>query len=90
MLSNDVIKEIRKYAIKNAIDYGKAQTANVLGKASKICSKGQINELKSEVERIVKEVNSLSKTQLEKEYKNYEKEFEVQYEKSEKLPQNQE
>jgi glutamyl-tRNA synthetase len=80
-LSKEIVKNIRKYAIKNAIDYGKAQPANVIGKAIRSVPKEQIPELKSEVEKIVNEVNSLSKTQLEKEYKTYEKEFDAQYEK---------
>ena len=40
-----------------------------------------MGELKSEIERTVNEVNSLSKEDLEREYKIYENEFDEQYEK---------
>ena len=87
-LPNETIKSIRKYAIKNAIDYGKAQTPNVLGKVIRSVPKEQIGELKLEVEKIIKEVNFLSKPQLEKEYKKYEDEFDAQYERKLRRHQN--
>lgn len=82
MLTKETIKEIKKYAIKNAMDYGKARAENVIGKAIKTAPKENIVELKAEVESIVKEINSLSSADLEKAYAPYEKEFEQKYEKT--------
>ena len=74
---------IRKYSIKNALDYGKANSSSVLGKVlSKIkMQKKELQGLKKEVENIVNEVNKLSKEDLKKEYGKYEAEFEEEYEK---------
>lgn len=80
-LPEEVLKNIRKYAIKNAIDYGRALPGNVLGRVARSVDKSQMAELKSEVDRAVKEVNKLSKPSLEKEYKPYDEEFKEQYEK---------
>ncbi|HIH50615.1 MAG: glutamate--tRNA ligase [Candidatus Micrarchaeaceae archaeon] len=80
-IPNDTIKLIRKYAVKNAIDYGKAKAANVLGKVASGTPKEQLGELRAEIDRTVDEVNSLSKEELLKEYKPYEGEFEEQHER---------
>ena len=40
MLEKDMIKNIRKYAIKNAMDYGKARTENVLGRVVRSAQRG--------------------------------------------------
>lgn len=72
---------IRKYAIKNAIDYGKASAGSVLGKAlSQIPdAKTKIDEIKIEVEQIVNEVNALPKENLQSEYKKHQEEFAEEY-----------
>jgi glutamyl-tRNA synthetase len=72
---------IRKYAIKNAMDYGKAQAGNVLGKVARSVPKGEVDALKALVNEVVKEVNSLPKGELLKEYEAYEDEFIAQYER---------
>jgi glutamyl-tRNA synthetase len=81
MLSKETTNNIRKYAIKNAIDYGKAKAENVISKVIRSVPKNDIPKLKSEVERTVREINSLSKANLGKEYTIYEKEFDEKYEK---------
>ncbi len=67
---------IRKYAIKNAIDYGKADVGSVLGKVIPNAKGTSVPEIKKEVEGIIKEINKMKKSELEKEYKPFEKEFE--------------
>lgn len=80
-IAKETIKEIRKHAIKNAIDYGSARADNVIGRVIRSIPKEDVEELKSAIEKIVNEVNSLSKDQLKKEYEPYKKEFEEKYEK---------
>ncbi|HUC39181.1 MAG TPA: glutamate--tRNA ligase [Candidatus Acidoferrum sp.] len=67
---------VRKYAIKNAIDYGKADPGSVLGKIIPQAKGIPVPEIRAEVERVVKEVNKLGNAQLEKEYAPYSDEFE--------------
>ncbi len=65
---------IRKYAVKNAIDFGKAETKAVLGKvlADSPELRGRVAELIPLIEKIVEEVNDASKGELEGEIKKYE------------------
>lgn len=80
---DDSAKEvIRKYAIKNAMDYGKASEASVLGKAlSRIPgAKSVLGEIRSEVSKAVDEVNGLAAAELEREYARYRTEFEAERE----------
>ncbi|MDE1870950.1 MAG: glutamate--tRNA ligase [Candidatus Micrarchaeota archaeon] len=79
-LKKEIISELRKYAIKNAMDYGKARVENVLAKVARSVPKESVNELKLEAKRVVDEINSLSKEELGREYSAYEAEFERQYE----------
>ena len=72
----DVAALIRKYAIKNAIDYGKADVGSVLGKVIPQAKGTPVPELKKEVEAVVKEVNKMKKAELEKAYEPFEEEFE--------------
>ncbi|MCL5430216.1 MAG: glutamate--tRNA ligase [Candidatus Marsarchaeota archaeon] len=67
---------IRKFALKNAIDYGKADMGSVLGKVIPQAKGMPVPELKKEVESIIREVNKMKRPELEKEYKPFEKEFE--------------
>ncbi len=81
---------IRKQAIKNAIDYGKAREGNIIGKvlAEFPDLKSDMKWLNTNIAAAVREVNGMSKEELEKEYKKYEKEFEeaqkIKVEKSSK------
>ena len=76
MAGKDVAALIRKYAIKNAIDYGKADVGSVLGKVIPQAKGTPVPELKREVEAVVKEVNGLKKAELEEAYRPFEREFE--------------
>jgi glutamyl-tRNA synthetase len=67
--------QIRKYAVKNAHDYGKAQPGPIIGKIMALPN-ADIKEARAEAERAVRWVNSLSKAELEKEYSEYSREFE--------------
>ncbi len=73
---------VRKFAIKNAIDYGKADIGSVLGKVIPQSKGIPIPDLKKEVEAVIKEVNKMKKDALEKEYKPFEKEFEKKAEET--------
>lgn len=68
---------IRKHAIKNAMDYGKADQNSVINKVIVEARKQGIpvGELKNEVSSIVDEVNSMKKGELEKAYESYSEEF---------------
>ncbi|MGC8495946.1 MAG: glutamate--tRNA ligase [Candidatus Micrarchaeia archaeon] len=70
---------IRKYAIKNAIDYGKASVSSVLGKViSKLGNdeKGNIQDIKAKVMIVVEQVNKEPRSKIEQEYQAYKDEFE--------------
>ena len=67
---------IRKYAIKNAIDYGKAKLENVIGKAIKDLPGIPVPEIKIEVQATVNEVNKMSAAELEREYAPFKEGFE--------------
>lgn len=64
---------IRKYAVENALNYGKAQSKSVMGKvlAEEPDAKKDMSKLQKEVGRIVGEVNKLSKGQLEDAFSKY-------------------
>ncbi len=68
----------RKYAIKNAADFGKASSKNVMAKVMQE-AKGSgvaITEISSIVEQEVTTVNAMGKESISKEYSLFEKEFE--------------
>ncbi|MDE1767818.1 MAG: glutamate--tRNA ligase [Candidatus Micrarchaeota archaeon] len=79
-LDNETRLIIRKYAIKNAIDYGKANEGSVLNKAISLNPdlKSDIKSLAQEVGKEVTKVNSMQKSELEQEYRNYAEEFDKQ------------
>ncbi|MFH1285473.1 MAG: glutamate--tRNA ligase [Candidatus Micrarchaeota archaeon] len=65
---------IRKHALKNAFDYGKAQAGGVVGKviAEHPEAKGNMKEVMAKISQIVGEVNSLAREQIEKELEKFE------------------
>ncbi|MGC8669928.1 MAG: glutamate--tRNA ligase [Candidatus Micrarchaeia archaeon] len=78
MINQDIKDIIFKYAIKNAVDYGKASSSSVLGKVLsklKASDKSSVQELKAEVEAIVDTVNKLPSEKVAIEYSKFEKEF---------------
>ena len=80
-------KMARKYALKNAIDYGKAKESVVVNKILSIEPglKTNIKKLYKIAGEVCGEVNSLSKEELEKEYSQYAEEFKnIDLEKAEK------
>ncbi len=81
-LDKQTIDLIKKYAIKNAIDYGKADVGSVLGKIIPNAKGVPIPELRKEVEAVIKSVNKMKKSELEKEYAPFVKEFEKKAEET--------
>ncbi len=77
-INSEVIGAIRKYALKNAVDYGKAHEGAVLNKVISLYPehKSDIKLLAREVAKIVAEVNSLEKGAMQSEYSKYASEFE--------------
>jgi len=79
----DAREIIRKLAIKNAIDYGKADYKAVLGKAiAKVPgAKENMQELSKIVNEIVSEINALPREKIVEEYNKYSEEFEQEEKK---------
>jgi len=73
MAEIDVSEVIRKYAIENALSYGTAQPKNVLGKvlAEMPEKRKDTKNVMKEIEKIVKDVNKLSKAQVEEAFATY-------------------
>ncbi len=84
MLSKKAEFEIRKIAIKNALDYGSARKEKVIGKviASFPELKAELNELSNVVAAIIAQVNSTPRDALGRAAEAYADEFEA--EKAEK------
>ncbi len=76
-LGSDVKAAIRKYAIKNAMDYGKASEGAVMSKVISLFpgSKSDMGLLRSEVKSEVDKVNSMARNAIEEEYSAYSDEF---------------
>ncbi|MDE1761845.1 MAG: glutamate--tRNA ligase [Candidatus Micrarchaeota archaeon] len=86
MVSEEILSAIRKYAIKNAIEYGKANDKSVLGKILSQFpdAKSDMRQLNSEIAKIVAEVNSMGKADLEAGFSQHKEEFsEAQKKKAE-------
>jgi len=69
----EISEIIRRYAVENALNYGKAQPKNVLGKvlAEDLNLRKKTHEVIPEVNKVVKEVNKLGKAALEREFATY-------------------
>lgn len=67
---------IKKYAIKNAVDYGKAETGSVLGKIISLSIGIKVPELRKAVDEEVSRINRMDRQELEDEYKPFAAEFE--------------
>jgi glutamyl-tRNA synthetase len=83
----DTRKIARKYALKNAIDYGKAKESVVVNKLLSIDPglKSEIKALYKVAMGVCTEVNALSRGELEAEYSQYSEEFKsLDLEKAEK------
>ncbi len=74
MSEEEVIKSARKFAVKNALDYGKARPDNVINKLFvevKSAKELGISRIKEIVEEVVGEVNAMPVDQLRKEAESY-------------------
>jgi glutamyl-tRNA synthetase len=73
---------IRKLAVKNAFDYGSARENPILAKvlSREPGLKAEMKSLRTEIERIVAEVNALPRPDLEREYGSHAAEFESEQE----------
>jgi glutamyl-tRNA synthetase len=73
MPNTDISSIIRKYALKNALDYGKADVNAVVGKAMGGSPelRQRAAEVKEAAESVVSEVNGMEKADIEKELSNY-------------------
>ncbi|MEM3499802.1 MAG: glutamate--tRNA ligase family protein, partial [Candidatus Bilamarchaeaceae archaeon] len=71
---DQLLEIIRKHALKNAFDYGKANTANVVGKvvAEFPEAKKDMKKTMKLISDVINEVNSLSKEAIEEQMKKYE------------------
>jgi glutamyl-tRNA synthetase len=79
--------EIKAYALKNAIEYGKADTGRILPKLFQHgLEKDKIKDIMPEITNIVKEINKLKKEQIEKEYSKFKKFVKEREEKEKTLP----
>ncbi len=78
---------IRKHALKNALEFGKANSKAVLGKvlAEKPELRDRVRELLPLVEQVVAEVNALGREEIEREISGYS--FEVKRERRRELPE---
>lgn len=71
----DFTKEIRAYALKNAIEHeGKAVVGAVLsGLFSKGLKKGEVKKIMPKTQAVLKEINSMSLEEQKKDFERYEK-----------------
>ncbi len=78
MLNEEIKAAVRKYAVKNALDYGKADEKAVMNKViSKLgVPRGEIGELAALSKEIVERVNNADRSALEREFEDYRKDFE--------------
>lgn len=84
----DFSKEIRAYALRNAIEFGKADAGKILPKLFQHgLDKKDIKKVMLDVVKIVKEINSLKKEEREEEFSKVEKVVKVREEKGHELPE---
>jgi len=84
----DFSKEIRAYALKNALEFGKADASKVLPKLFQHgLEKKDIGAVMKDVKKIVDEVNSLKKEALGKEFELWKEYIKERVEKERELPE---
>lgn len=78
MFEKRILDSIRKHAIKNALDYGKATPSAVMGRILSEFpeTKKDMIQLNKQIVQILEEVNSTPKTDLEKEFEAHKEDFE--------------
>ncbi len=84
----ELTNEIRAYALKNAIEFGKTDSSKILPKLFQHgLQKSEIKSVISQINNIVNEVNSMSQKERENEYKKFSKYVIVREEKEKELPE---
>jgi len=84
----DFSKEIKAYALKNALEFGKADASKVLPKLFQHgLEKKDIGIVMKEIKKIVDEINSLKKEELEKEFELWKEYVKERVEKERELPE---
>ena len=80
----DFSKEIRAYALKNALEFGKTDAGKIIPKLFQHgLEKKEIGKIMPEVQKIAKEVNALGKEEKESELEKYSK-FVIEHTREEK------
>ncbi|MDO8564078.1 MAG: glutamate--tRNA ligase [Nanoarchaeota archaeon] len=84
----DFSNEIRAYALKNAVEFGKADAGRILPKLFQHgLDKKDIKNIMPEIEKIAKQINKLKPGEREKELENYKKYAKEREEKEKDLPE---
>lgn len=84
----DFSNEIKAYALKNAIEFGKVDAVRILPKLFQHgLDKKNIQKVMPEIQKICKEVNALKQNAREKEFEKYEKYVKEKEEKEKDLPE---
>lgn len=84
----DLDNEINAYALKNALDYEKADVGKILPKLFQHgLDKKDIGKIMPKIAEIVKKINSLSKEEKEKEFEKYKKYLVEKEEKEKDIPE---
>src|SRR5689334_11603387 len=80
--------EIKAYALRNAIEYGKADSGKILPKLFQHgLDKKDIKTIMPRIQELTKEINSLSKEEKEKQFQEFKK-YVIEHEEKEKtLPE---
>ena len=85
---NDFSKEIRAYALKNAIEFRRAEPKSILSKLFQFgLQKDDIKEVMSIVEKNVDQINSMPNDEKEKEFQSLKHLIKEHVEKEKKLPE---
>lgn len=85
---HSLTKEITAYALKNAIEFGKADPGKILPKLFQHgLEKNEIKTVMPEVQKIVKEINSMSKKDREKNFDSLKSLIPEKAEESHELPE---
>src|SRR3989344_7339947 len=84
----DLTNEIKSYALKNAIEFGKSQPEKILPKLFQHgLEKQDIKKIMPQIIKIVNEINPLSPEEKNSLYSKYEKFVKVREEKERELPE---
>ncbi|MEK6889990.1 MAG: glutamate--tRNA ligase [Nanoarchaeota archaeon] len=84
----DFSNEIKAYALKNAVEFGKADAGRILPKLFQHgLDKKDIKNIMPEIEKIAKQINKLKPGEREKELENYKKYAKEREEKDKDLPE---